>query len=87
MSKKYQHLLSPVKVGNVIFKNRLVAAPSFPYLSQGPEPYPSECIMDHYANKAKSGAALVTCTGAGLPRAETGEDILQNRISHPNDFS
>ncbi len=65
MSKKYQHLLSPIKIGNTVFKNRLTAAPSKPHFLQGPEPYPTEAVISHYANKAKNGAALVTCSGVG----------------------
>jgi 2,4-dienoyl-CoA reductase-like NADH-dependent reductase (Old Yellow Enzyme family)/NADPH-dependent 2,4-dienoyl-CoA reductase/sulfur reductase-like enzyme len=63
MSKKYQNLLSPIKVGNIVFKNRLTAAPSKPHFLQGPEPYPTEAVITHFANKAKNGAALVTCSG------------------------
>ena len=37
MSKKYQNLLSPIKVGNVVFKNRMLVAPSKPFFIQGPE--------------------------------------------------
>ncbi len=55
MSKKYQHLLSPIKVGNFVFKNRLIASASKPHLIQGSEPYPTEALITHYANKAKDG--------------------------------
>ena len=65
MSKKYHHLLSPIKIGNTVFKNRLTAAPSKPHFLQGGEPYPTQAVITHYANKAKNGAALVTCSGAG----------------------
>ena len=65
MSKKYQNLLSPLRVGNIVFKNRLTASPSRPHFIQGPEPYPTEALITHYANKAKNGAALVTCSGVG----------------------
>lgn len=64
MSRKYQHLLSPYKIDNVVFKNRMGASPSRPHFIQGPEPYPTEALITHYANKAKNGAAYVTCTGA-----------------------
>jgi len=68
MPKKYQNLLSPIKVGNIVFKNRLTASPSHPRFVQGSEPYPTEALITHYANKAKNGAAMVTCRGAGMPR-------------------
>jgi len=60
MSRKYMHLLSPIKVGNVVFKNRLTTPPSNPYFVQGEEPYPTEASLIHYVNKARNGAALVT---------------------------
>jgi 2,4-dienoyl-CoA reductase-like NADH-dependent reductase (Old Yellow Enzyme family)/NADPH-dependent 2,4-dienoyl-CoA reductase/sulfur reductase-like enzyme len=87
MSIKYPHLLSPIKVGNVVFKNRLIAAPGFPYLTQGPEPYPSDSVITHYANKAKNGAALVVSSAAGLPQPKKEEDLLKVRAEHPNDFN
>jgi 2,4-dienoyl-CoA reductase-like NADH-dependent reductase (Old Yellow Enzyme family)/thioredoxin reductase len=64
MSTKYQNLLSPLKVGNLVFKNRFTASASKPHYIQGPEPFPTEALITHYANKAKNGAALVTCSGA-----------------------
>jgi 2,4-dienoyl-CoA reductase-like NADH-dependent reductase (Old Yellow Enzyme family)/thioredoxin reductase len=65
MPKKYKNLLSPIKVGNIVFRNRLIASPSAPHFIQGPETYPTEALITHYANKAKSGAAVVTCRGVG----------------------
>ena len=73
MSNKYYNLLSPMKVGNTVLKNRMIAAPGFPYLLQGPEHFPAEGVIASYANKAKSGAALIVCKGAGLP-AKTKEE-------------
>ena len=63
MYKKYSNLLSPLKVGNTILRNRMTATPSKPHFVQGPELYPAEGLITHWANKAKSGAALVTCQG------------------------
>lgn len=67
MSKKYPNLLSPVKIGNIVFKNRLTASRYSPFFIQGSEPYPTEALITHYANKAKNGAAMVTCGGVGMP--------------------
>ncbi len=58
----YGNLLSPLKIGKYILKNRLVAANSLPHFLQGPEPYPADSVIAHYENKAK-GAAIVTCMG------------------------
>jgi 2,4-dienoyl-CoA reductase-like NADH-dependent reductase (Old Yellow Enzyme family)/thioredoxin reductase len=61
MHKKYPNLLSPLRVGNVVLKNRLTASPSRPPFIQGPEPYPSDALISHYAEKAKI-ASIVTCS-------------------------
>ena len=60
----YPKLLSPYKLGNVVFKNRIIASASTPGNLQGPENYPTEAIIQHYAHKAQT-AALVTVNGWG----------------------
>ncbi len=65
MVNRYKHLLSPFQVGNVVFRNRLFTAPMGLHALQGGELYPTEAIITHYANKAKGGAAVVTCSGTG----------------------
>jgi len=62
MDIKYKHLLSPFKIGNTVLKNRMVSTNSLPLFLQGPEPFPAEGVFAHYINKAKNGAAIVTCT-------------------------
>ena len=62
MSPKYPNLLSPFKIGNVVFKNRMTASPTHSHFTQGTEQYPTEAMITFYANRAKNGAALVTCT-------------------------
>jgi len=63
MHDRYPNLLSPLKVGHAVLKNRMTASPSRPHFIQGPERYPSDGLISHYAKKAKNGAALVTCNG------------------------
>ena len=63
MSLKYKELLSPIKINNVVLRNRLIAAPSNPHFIQATEKWPTEALITHYANKAKAGAAIVTCKG------------------------
>lgn len=63
MSLKYKNLLSPIKIGNVVLRNRLIATPSNPHFVQATEKFPTEALISHYANKAKAGAAVVTCKG------------------------
>ena len=63
MSVKYPHVLSPLVVRGHVLKNRLEVSNSLPHFLQGNEPFPAESVITHYANKAKAGAAIVTCMG------------------------
>ena len=60
MSIRYRHLLSPLRVGNLTFKNRLISGNALPHFLQGPEPFPAEPLINHVVNVAKNGAAMVT---------------------------
>ena len=60
---KYPHVLSPLVVRGHVLKNRLEVSNSLPHFLQGNEPFPAESVITHYANKAKAGAAIVTCMG------------------------
>ena len=97
MENKFEHLLSPIKIGNVVLRNRMHAAPGRPHFAQGPEPWPTDNIIAHWANKAKAGAAVVTCTGGmalGKPFSVRGRgtasmkghflnfDILDSQVQH-----
>ena len=63
MSKSaYPHLLQPLQIRNFTLKNRLCASNSLPHFLQGPEPYPAESVIQHYANKARN-SAITTCMG------------------------
>lgn len=56
-------MLSPWRVGNVVLRNRLFSAPMGLHCLQGSEQYPTKAIIQHYAEKARGGAAVVTCSG------------------------
>lgn len=60
MSQKYQHTLSPLKIGNVILKDRLCCSNSSIHYIQGPEKYPSVGFIADLANRARNGAAYIT---------------------------
>ena len=76
MESRYAHLLSPFQVGNVVFRNRMFTAPMGLHALQGGELYPTEAIITHYANKAKGGAAVVTCSGTGAYPVTPDKDHL-----------
>jgi 2,4-dienoyl-CoA reductase-like NADH-dependent reductase (Old Yellow Enzyme family)/thioredoxin reductase len=59
LSSRYSHLLSPIEIGNVVLKSRMMATRSLPSHLQGPEAYPSESVISHVANVARNGAATV----------------------------
>ena len=70
--KRYPKLFEPIVLPNgVTIKNRMESTPSGLHFLQGPEPYPNEAVIEHYVNRAKSGAGIVVVTGCS-----TG--------SHPN---
>jgi len=64
-NKRYSHLLSPLKIRNVILKNRIHYMNATPHFLQGPETYPAEVIRTYYANLAKSAAILTVRTSTG----------------------
>lgn len=57
----FGHLLSPITVNGVTLRNRIISTCSGPHFVQGSETWPTEGLIMHYANKAKGGAAVVTC--------------------------
>ena len=58
--KKYSHLLSPIRVGGKVLKNRFISSNSLPHFLQGPETYPTEQVIGHMVSCARNGAAVVT---------------------------
>ena len=94
MSKKYKHILSPLKVGNVILKSRLLSANALPHFLQGPELYPSDAVVDYLVGLAKNGAAIVTVgdwtnlkqregfgDGCHFPMWDTRDPALENALT------
>ncbi len=60
------HLLSPLKVGNRVLKNRIMHCVSPVYTLQGPENFPTDAWRNHYTHMAKNAAIVTmeTCFGA-----------------------
>ena len=82
---RYSNLLKPVRVGNLVLKNRMTAAPSTPHYLQGSELYPTEKWITHFANRAKNGASVVTInhlTAGGM--AIPGVPAIDNPPMHFN---
>ena len=72
MNPYYPNLLSPLRVGNVILKNRMICPPSQPYHAQANETWPSDTLIECYASRARGGAAIVTCDGNAFRKAWVG---------------
>ncbi len=60
MAKRYKHLLSPVRIGNVVIKNRMMYPNASPHFLQGPETFPAEGYRAFVAQLARNGAGIVT---------------------------
>jgi 2,4-dienoyl-CoA reductase-like NADH-dependent reductase (Old Yellow Enzyme family)/thioredoxin reductase len=81
-SNKYSHLLSPIKIGNVVLKNRMMATRSLPSHLQGPETFPADPVMSHVANVARNGAAVVTLS---VEKYNLDDSSVQNYIAQLTD--
>ena len=77
MEHRYAHILQPVRVGNLILKNRIINSKSIPegLQSQDPQPYPTEQMISFAANYARNGAAVVTLS-PGMFRAFKGRTFF-----------
>jgi 2,4-dienoyl-CoA reductase-like NADH-dependent reductase (Old Yellow Enzyme family)/thioredoxin reductase len=74
---QYPHLLSPIKIGNHILKNRMIGTPSSPHFDVGPDVYPSEALISYYGNKARQGASLIVVTQPFDIHVVNEEDVIK----------
>ncbi len=87
MEIQYIHLLKPIRIGNVFFRNRIFTAPHALQAIQADEQYPTDAAITHLANLAKGGAACVTCAGASIVPVPRNNgmmvwDITRERFNH-----
>ncbi len=59
------HLMSPLRIRNVVLKNRIMHTVSPNYFMQGPENFPTENFRNHYSNVAKNAAIVTISTMFG----------------------
>ena len=67
-SSRYSHLLSPINIGNVTLRNRMLYPNALPHHIQNQgssETFPNDAMISYYANVARNGAAVVTLRGCG----------------------
>jgi 2,4-dienoyl-CoA reductase-like NADH-dependent reductase (Old Yellow Enzyme family)/thioredoxin reductase len=88
VSNRYKHLLSPLKIRNVIVKNRMIHTPSTPHFLQGPETYPADALRAYYATVAKSAAMVyvrLETMGSMASRKEALSDSAHTPIFDTSD--
>ena len=70
---KYPNLFSPLRLGNVVLRNRIISAPQG-FLHLDAESLPTQAAAAFYEEKARGGAAVVTI-GEGYIDSVHGIDI------------
>ena len=78
MSNRYAAMLSPLPIGNVLLKNRMLASAATPHFIQGTEPFPTEKWITLMANRARNGAAVVHINHLEHPRPVQSDLKLVN---------
>ena len=69
--ENYPHLMSPIRIGNLRLKNRIIAAPTSPAMISA-EGHITPAMVAYLAEKAKGGAAVVTY-GEAIVHSATGK--------------
>ena len=69
--EKYPHLFSPIRIGNIRLKNRIIAAPTSPSMITTEGHFTPEMIA-YLEEKAKGGAGVVTY-GEAIVHSATGK--------------
>ena len=69
--EQYPHLFSPIRIGNIRLKNRIIAAPTSPHLLTTEGHFTPEMIA-YLEEKALGGAAVVT-VGESIVHSATGK--------------
>ena len=76
---KYPHIFQPLTVGSVTFKNRIFSAPSLAHQTQHmPSVSPEPPYLLHYVQRAKGGAACVSC--GGQPVVRTNQSKIHAKL-------
>lgn len=70
---KYPYSMTPTRIGGVLFKNRIVSAPSTMHSLSNGELYPSEDAMAFFESRARAGVGMVTVAGL-----KTGKDVTDD---------
>lgn len=84
----YPYSMTPARIGGVLFKNRIVSAPSTMHSMYTGELYPSEEAISFFEQRAKAGVGMVTVAGlkTGKVFTDDGEHTAWdvNQHNHRN---
>lgn len=72
MNRRYENLLSPIRIRDFVLKNRMINSKSISQELQGPQIYPDEPYQRYTTDYAKNGAALVALTVGSWPNEKGG---------------
>jgi 2,4-dienoyl-CoA reductase-like NADH-dependent reductase (Old Yellow Enzyme family)/thioredoxin reductase len=80
------NLLSPLRIRNVVLKNRIMHTASPPHSLQGPENFPADAFRNHYSNMAKN-AGIVSLDDhfATYPKTYGDPKDMHNGTDHYSD--
>jgi thioredoxin reductase len=81
------HLLSPLRIRNVVLKNRIYHTVSPTYLMQGPENFPTEMYREHMSNMAKNAAIVSMSTHFAAATQRCTEKVSLKDDSAFNHYS
>lgn len=81
----YKNALTPVRIGGVLLKNRIVSAPSTMHSLSNGELYPSEDAISFFESRARAGVGMVTVAGlkVGKDVADDGQNTAWD-VNQPN---
>lgn len=71
---KYEKLLSPLKVRNTVFKNRIGASPTTPFFYTNEHTRPSAEFIEHVVSKARGGCGVITISGVSTAPIEKNHE-------------
>ncbi len=69
----YPYSMTPARIGGVLFKNRIVSAPSTMHSMYTGELYPSEEAISFFEQRAKAGVGMVTVAGLKTGKVVTDD--------------
>jgi thioredoxin reductase len=84
---RYPNLLSPIKIGDKILKNRIFNPVSQPHMLNGPENFPADILRSYYMRVAKTAAVVTVRFDTGqTPRKERFNDSAHMMIFDLDDY-